>query len=43
MSHDHDLNEALDHFQPKPFFLVGHSAGGPIVRLAAAPTGSRAS
>ncbi|MEU6269935.1 alpha/beta fold hydrolase [Saccharopolyspora shandongensis] len=31
-----DLNEVLDHFEPGPFVLVGHSAGGPIVRLAAA-------
>ncbi|MFE9581356.1 alpha/beta fold hydrolase [Nocardia sp. NPDC006044] len=31
-----DLNEVLDHFGPGPFVLVGHSAGGPIVRLAAA-------
>ncbi|WP_433664249.1 alpha/beta fold hydrolase [Nocardia sp. CA-128927] len=31
-----DLNEVLDHFGPGPFILVGHSAGGPIVRLAAA-------
>ncbi|KAA8885515.1 alpha/beta hydrolase [Nocardia colli] len=31
-----DLNEVLDHFGPGRFVLVGHSAGGPIVRLAAA-------
>ncbi len=31
-----DLNEVLDHFEPGPFILVGHSAGAPIVRLAAA-------
>ncbi|MCP3805023.1 alpha/beta hydrolase [Allokutzneria sp. A3M-2-11 16] len=31
-----DLNTVLDHFGPGPFVLVGHSAGGPIVRLAAA-------
>jgi len=31
-----DLNDLLDHFTPGPFILVGHSAGGPIVRLAAA-------
>lgn len=31
-----DLNGLLDHFMPGPFILVGHSAGGPIVRLAAA-------
>lgn len=30
-----DLNDLLDHFGPGPFVLVGHSAGGPIVRLAA--------
>ena len=31
-----DLGDLLDHFAPGPFILVGHSAGGPIVRLAAA-------
>ena len=31
-----DLNDLLDHVEPGPFVLVGHSAGGPIVRLAAA-------
>ncbi|MBM7773997.1 pimeloyl-ACP methyl ester carboxylesterase [Actinokineospora baliensis] len=31
-----DLNDLLDHFGPGPFVLVGHSAGGPLVRLAAA-------
>ncbi|WP_040743431.1 alpha/beta fold hydrolase [Nocardia tenerifensis] len=31
-----DLTDVLDHFGPGPFILVGHSAGGPIVRLAAA-------
>ncbi|MEU0872048.1 alpha/beta fold hydrolase [Nocardia brasiliensis] len=31
-----DLNDVLNHFAPGPFLLVGHSAGGPIVRLAAA-------
>lgn len=31
-----DLVDLLDHFSPGPFILVGHSAGGPIVRLAAA-------
>ncbi|MFY4719801.1 alpha/beta fold hydrolase [Streptomyces sp. LaBMicrA B280] len=31
-----DLGDLLDHFGPGPFVLVGHSAGGPIVRLAAA-------
>ncbi|SCK56122.1 Pimeloyl-ACP methyl ester carboxylesterase [Streptomyces sp. WMMB 714] len=30
-----DLGEILDHFAPGPFVLVGHSAGGPIARLAA--------
>jgi len=30
-----DLVDLLDHFSPGPFVLVGHSAGGPIVRLAA--------
>ncbi|WP_019631212.1 alpha/beta fold hydrolase [Actinomadura atramentaria] len=30
-----DLADVLDHFGPGPFVLVGHSAGGPIVRLAA--------
>nr|WP_042191304.1 alpha/beta hydrolase [Kibdelosporangium sp. MJ126-NF4]CEL19980.1 alpha/beta hydrolase fold [Kibdelosporangium sp. MJ126-NF4]CTQ97204.1 alpha/beta hydrolase fold [Kibdelosporangium sp. MJ126-NF4] len=31
-----DLGQLLDHFGPGPYVLVGHSAGGPIVRLAAA-------
>lgn len=31
-----DLEDVLDHFGPGPFVLVGHSAGGPIVRAAAA-------
>ncbi|MFD6199483.1 alpha/beta fold hydrolase [Mycobacteriaceae bacterium NPDC060252] len=31
-----DLVDLLDHFGPGPFILVGHSAGGAIVRLAAA-------
>ncbi|MFJ7212938.1 alpha/beta fold hydrolase [Amycolatopsis sp. NPDC098790] len=31
-----DLGSVLDHFGPGPFVLAGHSAGGPIVRLAAA-------
>ncbi|ALG08592.1 alpha/beta fold hydrolase [Kibdelosporangium phytohabitans] len=31
-----DLGRVLDHFEPGPFILVGHSAGGPIVRVAAA-------
>ncbi|MBV0918279.1 alpha/beta fold hydrolase [Mycobacteroides chelonae] len=30
-----DLVDLLDHFGPGPFILVGHSAGGAIVRLAA--------
>ncbi len=30
-----DLVDVLDHFRPGPFILVGHSSGGPIVRLAA--------
>ncbi|MBU2668107.1 alpha/beta fold hydrolase [Actinoplanes bogorensis] len=31
-----DLNDLLDGIGPGPFVLAGHSAGGPIVRLAAA-------
>ncbi|MEU1982480.1 alpha/beta hydrolase [Nocardia sp. NPDC019395] len=31
-----DLNDVLDHLGTGPFVLVGHSAGGPIVRAAAA-------
>lgn len=31
-----DLGDVLEHFGPGPFVLVGHSAGGPIVRAAAA-------
>ncbi|MFE6668424.1 alpha/beta fold hydrolase [Streptomyces sp. NPDC057697] len=31
-----DLGALLDHFGPGPYVLVGHSAGGPLVRLAAA-------
>lgn len=31
-----DLGALLDHFGSGPFLLVGHSAGGPLVRLAAA-------
>ncbi|MFB6823328.1 alpha/beta fold hydrolase [Streptomyces virginiae] len=31
-----DLEDLLDHFGPGPFVLVGHSAGGPLVRLVAA-------
>lgn len=30
-----DLGDVLQHHGPGPFVLVGHSAGGPIVRLAA--------
>lgn len=30
-----DLRDVLEHFGPGPFVLVGHSAGGPIVRAAA--------
>ncbi|ONI75172.1 alpha/beta hydrolase [Actinosynnema sp. ALI-1.44] len=36
-----DLGCLLDHFGPGPFVLVGHSAGGPIVRLAAADRPAR--
>ncbi|MFD7033126.1 alpha/beta fold hydrolase [Streptomyces sp. NPDC059917] len=31
-----DLGDLLDHLGPGPFLLVGHSWGGPLVRLAAA-------
>lgn len=31
-----DLTDLLGHYGPGPFILVGHSAGGPIVRLSAA-------
>ncbi|WP_414940225.1 alpha/beta fold hydrolase [Amycolatopsis sp. cmx-11-51] len=31
-----DLDDVLDHFGPGLYVLAGHSAGGPIVRLAAA-------
>ncbi|RSN54221.1 alpha/beta hydrolase [Amycolatopsis sp. WAC 04182] len=31
-----DLNDVLDHFGEGPYVLAGHSAGGPIVRQAAA-------
>ncbi|MFH8790740.1 alpha/beta fold hydrolase [Streptomyces roseoverticillatus] len=31
-----DLGELLDHLGPGPYVLVGHSWGGPVVRLAAA-------
>ncbi|MER6251543.1 alpha/beta hydrolase [Streptomyces sp. NPDC001584] len=34
-----DLEDLLDHFGPGPFVLVGHSAGGPLVRLVAAGRG----
>lgn len=30
-----DLGDLLDHLAPGPFVLVGHSGGGPIIRLAA--------
>ncbi|MEU6483230.1 alpha/beta hydrolase [Streptomyces sp. NPDC046887] len=30
-----DLGELLDHLGPGPYLLVGHSWGGPVVRLAA--------
>ncbi|GAA4022562.1 alpha/beta hydrolase [Allokutzneria multivorans] len=36
-----DLGALLDHFGPGPFVLAGHSAGGPIVRLAASARPSR--
>ncbi|MFF9067306.1 alpha/beta fold hydrolase [Streptomyces sp. NPDC014891] len=36
-----DLGALLDHFGPGPCLLVGHSAGGPLVRLAAARTPRR--
>ncbi|WP_086821022.1 alpha/beta fold hydrolase [Allokutzneria sp. NRRL B-24872] len=36
-----DLGALLDHFGPGPFVLVGHSAGSPIVRLAASASPSR--
>ncbi len=31
-----DLGDLLDHLGPGPYILVGHSWGGPVVRLAAA-------
>src|SRR5262245_28373312 len=31
-----DLGDLLTHFGPGPYVLVGHSAGGPIIRAAAA-------
>ncbi|WP_037365428.1 alpha/beta fold hydrolase [Amycolatopsis orientalis] len=36
-----DLVDVLRHFGPGPYVLVGHSAGGPIVRLAASRTTAR--
>lgn len=36
-----DLIDLLDHYGQGPFILVGHSAGGPIVRLAAAGRADR--
>ncbi|WP_370936338.1 alpha/beta fold hydrolase [Amycolatopsis sp. cg13] len=36
-----DLVDLLDHFGPGPYVLVGHSAGGPIVRLAASRTAAK--
>ncbi|MGO1316700.1 MAG: alpha/beta fold hydrolase [Cellulomonadaceae bacterium] len=36
-----DLGDLLDHFAPGPFVLVGHSAGGPVVRALAARPGRR--
>lgn len=36
-----DLGDVLDHFGSGPFLLVGHSAGGPIVRAVAAQPGRR--
>ena len=36
-----ELNQLLDHYGPGPFILVGHSAGGPITRLAASANPSR--
>ncbi|MBY8859958.1 alpha/beta hydrolase [Nocardia sp. CA2R105] len=36
-----DLGCVLDHFGPGPYVLVGHSAGGPIVRAAAAANPQR--
>ena len=36
-----DLGELLDHFGDGPYVLVGHSAGGPIVRTAAAAAPGR--
>ncbi|MDA3649878.1 alpha/beta hydrolase [Saccharopolyspora indica] len=36
-----DLGDLLDHLGPGPFVLVGHSWGGPIVRIAAAANPAR--
>jgi pimeloyl-ACP methyl ester carboxylesterase len=36
-----DLGDVLDHLDSGPYVLVGHSAGGPIARLAAAADPSR--
>ncbi|WP_409464095.1 alpha/beta fold hydrolase [Amycolatopsis sp. GA6-003] len=36
-----DLVDVLSHFGPGPYVLVGHSAGGPIVRLAASRTAAK--
>ncbi|GAA5054646.1 alpha/beta hydrolase [Nocardia callitridis] len=36
-----DLGAVLDHFGPGPYVLVGHSAGGPITRGAAAANPAR--
>ncbi|WP_319944665.1 alpha/beta fold hydrolase [Nocardia macrotermitis] len=36
-----DLGAVLDHFGPGPYVLVGHSAGGPIVRTTAAANPER--
>ncbi|MEU7003193.1 alpha/beta hydrolase [Nonomuraea sp. NPDC046570] len=36
-----DLVDLLDHYGQGPFILVGHSAGGPITRLAAAGRADR--
>ncbi|MCG3753257.1 alpha/beta fold hydrolase [Amycolatopsis sp. Poz14] len=38
-----DLVDVLSHFGPGPYVLVGHSAGGPIVRLAASRTSAQVS
>ncbi|SFQ74863.1 alpha/beta fold hydrolase [Amycolatopsis rubida] len=36
-----DLVDVLRHFGPGPYVLAGHSAGGPIVRLAASRTSAK--